>query len=225
MTGPSHLRTTRAAYDAVAVKYAEFVRAELDRRPLDRALLAAFAELVRAGGAGRVADVGCGPGRIAAHLNALGLTVFGVDLSPAMVGLARQQYPDLRFYEGSMTDLELVDGALGGVVSWFSLIHTPPEQVPGVLAEFHRVLAPGGHLLLAFQAGDDPLAEPFDHTVAVAYRWSPDRMADLVRQAGFAEVARLRREAERDERFPQGYVLARRPEPAGGSTDERTMAR
>jgi SAM-dependent methyltransferase len=214
VTEPSYLRTTRAAYDAVAVQYTEFVRADLDRRPLDRALLAAFAELVRAGGAGRVADVGCGPGRIAAHLHALGLTVFGIDLSPVMVELARREYPDLRFYEASMVDLDLADGALGGLVAWYSVIHTPPEQVPAVLAEFHRVLAPGGHLLLAFQAGDDPLAEPFDHKVALAYRWAPDRMAALVRQAGFEEVARMWLEPERDQRFPQGNVLARRPEPA-----------
>jgi hypothetical protein len=32
-----------------------------------------------------------------AHLRSLGLTVFGVDLSPAMVALTRQAYPDLRF--------------------------------------------------------------------------------------------------------------------------------
>ena len=109
-----------------------------------------------------------------------------------------------------MTDLDLSDGALGGVVAWYSVIHTPPERVPAVLAEFGRVLAPGGHLLLAFQAGDDPLAEAFDHKVTVAYRWSPDRMAELVGQVGFVEVARARRAADPDERFPSGFVLARR---------------
>ena len=54
---------------------------ELSAKPLDRALLAVFAELVQATGIGPVADPGCGPGRVTAHLHSLGLTAFGVDLS------------------------------------------------------------------------------------------------------------------------------------------------
>ena len=56
------LAVTAAAYDAVSARYAEFVRGELDELPLDRAVLAAFAEHVRAGGGGLVADLGCGRG-------------------------------------------------------------------------------------------------------------------------------------------------------------------
>jgi hypothetical protein len=65
---PEQLAVTAAAYDAIAVRYAEFVRGELDGLPLDRAVLAAFAEHVRVSGGGLVADVGCGEGRIGAHL-------------------------------------------------------------------------------------------------------------------------------------------------------------
>ncbi|MFD4664838.1 MULTISPECIES: class I SAM-dependent methyltransferase [Streptomyces] len=46
-----------------------------------------------------------------------------------------------------MTDLDLADGSLGGIIAWYSIVHTPPELLPVVFAEFHRVLAPGGHLL------------------------------------------------------------------------------
>ncbi len=121
MDEPAYLRTTRAAYDSVAVDYAERFSAGLAAKPLDRALLAAFAELVQAAGAGPVADLGCGPGHVTAHLHALGLTAFGVDLSPVMIALARQAYPGLRFDEGSMTALDLTDGFLGGIVSRYSI--------------------------------------------------------------------------------------------------------
>jgi predicted TPR repeat methyltransferase len=93
ITEPSYLRTTRTFYDTVAVDYAERYKTALEAQSLGRALIAAFAELVRAAGAGPVADLGCGPGRVTAHLHSLGLTAFGVDLSPAMVALARRAVP------------------------------------------------------------------------------------------------------------------------------------
>ncbi|MFC4056672.1 class I SAM-dependent DNA methyltransferase [Planomonospora corallina] len=220
MTEPDFLTVTRASYDAMAVSYTEFVDGSLERMPMDRAMLGVFAELVRASGAGPVADVGCGPGRMAAYLHELGVTVSGIDLSPRMVAIARQAYPHLRFTEGSMTELDLPDACLGGVLAWYSTIHAPPEQLPGVAAEFHRVLAPGGHLLLAFMSGDRSMrtVEPYDHKVAPAYRWPLDLFADLLAGAGFEVAARLLREPEGGERHPQGYLLARRPAGGGGRT-------
>lgn len=60
------------------------------------AMLAGFAELVRADGGRPVADFGCGPGHVTAHLDSLGVSAFGIDLSPRMVEIARRRYPDLR---------------------------------------------------------------------------------------------------------------------------------
>lgn len=215
MTEPSYLGITRAAYDTVAVDYAELLRTELAAKPLDRALLAAFAELVQATGARPVADLGCGPGRITAHLHDLGLTAFGVDLSPGMVAVARRTYPSLQFDEGSMTDLDLTDGVLDGIVAWYSIIHTPPERLPVMFAEFHRVLASGGHLLLAFQVGDERvhLEQAYGHAVSYdVYRLSPDRIVELLSQAGLVVHARLLREPEGFEKSRQAYLMARKPE-------------
>jgi SAM-dependent methyltransferase len=96
------LAETRDSYDAIAAEHSDWLNSDLDDRPLDRALFAAFAELVRAGGNGPVADVGCGSGRVTILLSRLGLDAFGVDLSLGMVSLARRNYPQLRFEEGSM---------------------------------------------------------------------------------------------------------------------------
>ena len=120
VTEPDFLRDTRTSYDAVAVGYAERFRDELAAKPLDRAMLASFAELVRDAGAGPVADIGCGTGRVTSHLNGLGLPVSGIDLSPQMVAVARQTYPGLRFEVGSMLALDLPDGTLGGLLAWYS---------------------------------------------------------------------------------------------------------
>lgn len=68
-------------------------------------MVASFAEVVRKADPGPVADLGCGPGKVTAYLADLGVSVLGIDLSPKMIGLARQAHPDLSFKVGSMTAL------------------------------------------------------------------------------------------------------------------------
>lgn len=79
------LAATKASYDLMAAEYADMVSSDLDAKPLDRALIAAFTELVKAGGNGAVADVGCGPGQATVVLRRLGVDAFGIDLSPGMI--------------------------------------------------------------------------------------------------------------------------------------------
>jgi SAM-dependent methyltransferase len=207
-------RMIETAYDAVAVRYAEQFRDTLLERPLERALLGAFTELVRTNGDGAVADLGCGPGYVTAHLAESGLKAFGVDASAAMVELARTAYPELRFSVGTMASLDLADGSVGGVLARYSLIHTPPPELPAVVAEIGRVLAPGGHLLVSLFATDDPSipSQPYDHTVVTAYRWSPDRLAGTLRAAGLDETARLLCEPRPTDRrqFRELQLLARK---------------
>jgi SAM-dependent methyltransferase len=211
---PDFERTTRTAYDTIADAYAENARDGLATRAMDRALLSVFAELVTAAGTGRVADVGCGPGHVTAYLHGLGVAAFGVDVSPRMLAQARLAYPDLRFDEGSMTALDVPDGSLAGVVAFYSVIHVPPDRHPDVFAEFHRTLAPGGHVLVVFQIGDRPerRTEAFGHVIALDYHLlPPDRVAEQLRGAGLELRARLVREPDEDEAVPRAYLLARRP--------------
>ncbi|WP_049565327.1 class I SAM-dependent DNA methyltransferase [Streptomyces sp. SBT349] len=195
MTEPSYLRDTRASYDTVAADYARLVPAAFARDAWGRAMLAAFAELVWEAGDGPVADVGSGPGHVTAHLRALGLDAFGVELSPGMVAVARRDHPGLRFDVGSMTDLDLADGELGGIVAWYSVIHLPPEVLPAVFDEFARVLAPGGHLLLGFHVGDERRHKDEGyggHAMSLdVYLLPPDRLAELATRAGLVPHARL----------------------------------
>lgn len=222
-TEPTYVTATRAGYDAVAADYAQLLADELHRNPFDRAVLALFADLVRGGvGAadgvdapdGRVLEIGCGPGRITAHLVGLGLDAYGIDLSPAMVEQARQRYPGLEFHVGEMSTLSLPPEALAGLVAWYSLIHVPPARHPAVLAGFHRVLAPGAHLLLAFHAGDERrhITDAYGHTgLSIdSYRLPPDRVEDQAVAVGFNPVARFTREPIGPEKTGQAYLILRK---------------
>ncbi|GAB3120651.1 class I SAM-dependent methyltransferase [Streptomyces calidiresistens] len=211
----------RAVYDTVAEEYDALLADQLAGQPLDRAVLAAFSDLVREAEAGPVADLGCGTGRVTAHLRDLGVEVFGVDLSPGMVGVARRRYPDLRFEVGSMADTGLPDASLGGILAWYATVHTPPADLPAVFAEFRRLLAPGGRVLLGFKVSGEPggevrrLERAHGHAVRLDVRWThPDRMAALVARAGLPEEARWIREPDATDgprAGRQGFLLARRP--------------
>lgn len=132
-----------------------------------------------------------------------------------MVAVARRDHPGLQFSEGSMEALELADGTLGGIVVWYSIIHTPPARLPGVFAEFHRTLLDGGLLLLSFQAGDESRHLDFAYGYEIdldAYRLPPERIKELLLQAGFVVEAQLLREPDdMYEKTPQAYLLARKP--------------
>jgi SAM-dependent methyltransferase len=222
VTEPDFLHATRSSYDAVAADYAVRFGDELAARPLDRGMLQGFAELVQAAGGGPVADIGCGPGRVTAHLTGLGLPAFGIDLSPQMIEIARRAHPGLRFEVGSMLALDLPDGALGGVLAWYSTIHVPDDRLPEAFAEFGRVLRPGGFALLGFQAGDEPLhmTEAMGHAISLDFhRRRPDQLAELLSRAGLPVRARLVREPDDDGEFPertkQAFLLARKPKAKG----------
>jgi SAM-dependent methyltransferase len=205
------LNETRESYDTDAAGYAEKVRGLLDDRPYLRAGLAVFAEEVRGGGP--VADVGCGPGYVTRHLHGLGVDAFGIDLSPEMIAIARQDHPDLGFEVGSMTDLPLADGSLGGVLAFWSVIHIPDSAVPGVFEEFRRVLRPGGSVLVGFHVGGETQRSTTGYTgraIGVdTHRRTPEQTSRWLREAGFDIEAELLMRP--DDEVPGAIVFARKP--------------
>ncbi|MGS0685327.1 class I SAM-dependent DNA methyltransferase [Nakamurella sp. GG22] len=203
---------TRTVYDTVAENYAEVVQVSRFEAPLDLAVLDDFAR--RTAARGRVLDAGCGPGRMTRYLGDLGVDAVGIDLAPGMIRVARQRHPDLQFSVGSIDALDVPNDSLAGVLAWYSVIHTSPMHLPGVMGEFIRVLEPGGWLLLAQQSGQGArqIAHAYGHDVDLtAYLYTADDIAEAIEAAGGVVHTRLTRGPEDIERHAQSFVLARKP--------------
>ncbi len=213
MTELAYLAAIRESYDTVADAYVSLVKDLSILDSLSKAMLSAFAELVRKADRGPVADLGCGPGVVTAYVAAMGVPIFGIDLSPRMVGLAQQAYPHLRFAEGSMNALEIGDGEAGGILAFYSTHHTPAEHLPVVFSEFYRTLAPGGHLLLGTHLGDGEQLRPAQayggHPVSYESHLLPEeRIAGLLGNAGLTITTRLLHEPGENSKRRQGCFLA-----------------
>lgn len=199
-------RAIAASYDARAAEYLAIV-GDLDQMdPRDIATIQGWRDRT----SGPVLDAGCGPGHWTAFLAEGGREVHGVDLSTEFVTVARSRYPGIRFDTGSFHELPVADSSLGGILAWYSLIHTQPAEVPHVLAEFARVLRPGGTILLGFFDGEP--REPFTHAVVTAYFWSAEALGELLRDAGFTVERSEHRHRTPHEASARahGAILARR---------------
>lgn len=207
----------RLVFDATAADYVAFVGTELSdatEDAVDRSALAAFVEFAMSLEPARpVADLGCGPGRVAAFLSRSGVESIGIDISPELVRLGHDAHPRITFAVAPIASLPLVDSSLNGAVCWYSIIYTPSEHLGGVFREVRRVVTARGPLLLAFQAGpaqpvrrDDAFGSGHPLT---SYRHDPSVVCAALEGSGFAIHATTVRSAARDhEVTSQAFVLA-----------------
>lgn len=130
----------------------------------------------------RILDAGCGTGGNATFLRRYG-SVTGIDLSPEAIALGRWR-PDDALAWGSVLDLPFADNSFNLVTSFDVLYHRAvPDEQPA-LAEFWRVLAPGGRLLLRLPAYEF-LRSKHDRAVHTRRRYTRSAVQSLLTSAGF----------------------------------------
>jgi SAM-dependent methyltransferase len=203
----------RQCYDAVAREYTRQFATELEHKPLDRELLTRFAGTGRH--RGLILDLGCGPGQTTAFLAGQGAHVKGVDLSGGLLNEARRLNPTIEFLQGDIRALPFADGFAAGIVAFYAIVHFERDQLPQAFAEMHRVLEPGGRLLLSFHVGNGTVhVERFlDQPVALDFTFfDSGEIADALTGAGFVDVDVQVREPYPDVEYPtrRAYVRARR---------------
>jgi SAM-dependent methyltransferase len=199
------------SYDAVAASYSASFCDELPGKPLDRALLSCLAE--QTGSGVPVADLGCGPGHVAAWLTDLGVDAIGIDRSREMIGVGRARYPQVEFREGDLLKLPAADGEFAGAVAFYSIIHLDPGEVRQAFREVQRVLRAGGLFLVSFHVGTEirHLDQWFGQPVNLDFRFlEPQVIARALEDAGFAVEMSLERASYPGEvETRRAYLLAR----------------
>ncbi|MER5213017.1 class I SAM-dependent methyltransferase [Streptomyces sp. NPDC002838] len=105
-----------------------------------------LAEIVAGLPKGVALDAACGTGRLSALLAERGHRIIGVDSSPDMLARARERVPAGEFHLGDLSRLPVSDDAVDLIVCSLALTHV--RDLKPVLAEFARVLRPGGHLVM-----------------------------------------------------------------------------
>jgi SAM-dependent methyltransferase len=181
-----------AGWEEKAVAYERFFGAITDR------VVAPLLDAASVGVGARVLDVATGPGWVAAQAADRGASVVGIDVAEAMIARARDAHPGLEFRRADAHDLPFADASFDAVVGNLVVMHlSRPERA---MAEFARVLRPGGRLALTAWAAPSQhrLAGVFLDAAAEARAMPP---ADLPRGPDFfrfsddeAFAAALRRE-------------------------------
>jgi SAM-dependent methyltransferase len=208
---------TRRSYDSVARCYVDEIGDELGGKPLDRALLPTMAELA---GSGLVADIGSGPGHVAAFLGRRSVRTIGLDLSHSMCAIGRRG-TSLPFCAADMTKLPLASGSLTGIVCLYAVIHLEAVCRGRAYREFARTLSPNGYILISFHVSDAEVpaggartfTEWWGVEVLLTFRLlDPTDEISMLENAGLKVTARVDREPYPGNEHPSKrcYLLAQR---------------
>lgn len=168
-------------YDAYASVYAEI---NASHKPV--AYL--YDIFVEYGAAGRLLDVGCGHGRDTGHFARRGFQATGVDRSQGLLHIAQEHAPGARFCQGDMRRLPFGAASFDALWVCASMLHLPKADAPDALAEFRRVMAPGGILYVGVKNGTGETlvaSETFGRAERFFAYYSAPELAGLIRAAGF----------------------------------------
>lgn len=195
MTDTITPETARRFYDWLGEKHDWGGRFE--RKAKDRALA-----LLEAGSSRRLLNVGVGTGKEQQAIQAMlppGGQSFGLDLSPEMLRLTRQRVPGTHLSEASAGQLPFAASSFDRLLCTYVLDLLGTAVLPQVLSEFHRVLQPGGKLVLvSLTEGVDAPSKLIVGLWKTAYKvhpltcggCRPLELAALVERAGFTNIRR-----------------------------------
>jgi len=178
----------RELYEDTADSYAQMMDAEIDL-PVYADVLGRLRERI-SNTPGPIVDSACGSGHMLAlyhsHFDQR-RSLLGVDLSPPMASIAQSKLgSSAQVAVGDMRDLSAIaSNSASAVLNFFALHHLDPKGVVVALREWFRLLAPGGHLVVATWEGSGAI-DYGDQSDIVAVRYGSSDLAGWAKQAGFS---------------------------------------
>ena len=153
---------------------------------IEKTWLDRFCGLIEPGST--ILDLGCGPGKpIAAYLLAQGFGICGVDSSPTMISLARENLSGREFIVADMRTLSL-SRRFAGILAWDSFFHLSPDAQRHMFPIFRDHAAAGAPLMFTSgprhgEAVGSLRGEPLYHASL-----APEEYRALLAETGFAVV-------------------------------------
>ncbi|PIN75752.1 hypothetical protein COV18_02805 [Candidatus Woesearchaeota archaeon CG10_big_fil_rev_8_21_14_0_10_37_12] len=192
------------AYKIIASAYAKTVKSEnFDNEFIERFLRNFNREK-------KILDVGCGSGNVTNDLvSKHRLNVVAIDISPAMIKLAKKRFPKLDVRKMDLRDLKFSSGCFDGIFANYSLIHISEDDVLDALKGFYHVLKKNGLLYLSLQ--EPTSVKQKDGLYPVAYNkkvkmfinlFSEKEIVTYLKKAGFKILWTDRRKANKKFEFP-----------------------
>lgn len=134
-----------------------------------------------------ILDAGCGAGVPVTEILSARFDVTGVDFSEAQIDLAGKNVPSARFICQDMTRLDFPEGTFDAICSFYAIIHVPREEHKPLLINFHRMLKPGGYVLLCLGAENlkDDIEEDFFGARMYWSHFDSDTYLQMLKETGF----------------------------------------
>lgn len=139
----------------------------------------------------RLLDVGCGHGYIHPNLQRFGYEVVGVEVAADVLPLAREANPEVAYIEYNGTELPFENDSFDVALAICVMHHVHPEQWANFSREIHRVLRPGGIVVIFEHNPINPLTRYVvanNEIDADAVLLSAKTLRNLLQDAGFSEV-------------------------------------
>ncbi len=177
-------KTVQEGYNAIADRYLAERRGDSQ----DVHLLDEF--MGRLPAHAKVLDAGCGAGIPISQKLSEHFQVTGVDFSEAQIELARKYVPDASFLCQDMTSLSFPENTFDGICSYYAIIHIPREDHRALLANFHRMLKPGGLALLCLGAEHlvDDIDEDFFGAPMYWSHYDSETYLRMLKECGFSLI-------------------------------------
>ena len=199
-------------YNKVADDYATERWNELYKKRLDQLLLNEFASVNK--NKGPCADFGCGPGQTTKFLYDTGLkNITGLDLSPAMIAVARRLSPQIKFETGDLLNIAYPTKYFDSALAFYAIVHFNNDEIRKCFSEVNRVLKVGGNFLFSFHVGDQIVhfdkAHDKDVHIDLLF-FETDMIVSLLSETGFHPTDAIERRPYEGIEYPstRAYIWA-----------------